>query len=351
MKIRGCYTAPFYVLFCNKKWEEIKNMIKDKEVKRLVVYTSTPDVIHSHKIKEASAPIEEEIEAQEESVLEEELPDEMAEDSIRMYLKEIGRVPLLTAKEELAVAIRMEQGDLNAKEELTNANLRLVVSVAKRYVNGSGLSLLDLIQEGNLGLIKAVEKFDYHKGYKFSTYAMWWIRQSITRAIADKAKNIRVPVHLQDTMNKIKRKSQQFVAEYNREPELFEIAQMMRMSIEKIEEILPLYSDTVSLETPIGGENDSLLADFIADDNGSDQYKETECMMLHDEIEEILSSLSEREQKIIKLRFGFEDGRIWTLEEVGKVFHVTRERIRQIEARTLRKLRQRKEAKSLKIYI
>nr|WP_302597921.1 sigma-70 family RNA polymerase sigma factor [uncultured Cellulosilyticum sp.] len=338
-------------------------MIKDKEVKRLVVYTSPHDAVQNHKLYENSVMMKEEVEIAEEVEMEmveevvveieitEELTEDMTEDSIRMYLKEIGKIPLLTAQEELAVAIRMEQGDLSAKEELTNANLRLVVSVAKRYVKGSGLSLLDLIQEGNIGLIKAVEKFDYHKGYKFSTYAMWWIRQAITRAIADKSKNIRVPVHLQDTMNKIRRKSQQFITDYNRDPALFEIAEMMDMSIERIEEILPLYHDTVSLETPIGGETDSFLADFIADDNISDQYKEAECTMLHDEIEEILSSLSERERKIIKLRFGFEDGEIWTLEEVGKVFHVTRERIRQIEARTLRKLRQRKEAKSLKVYI
>lgn len=306
-------------------------MIED--VKHLVVYANRQDIENS-----------------EEDVIDSEI-SYMTEDSIRMYLKEIGKVPLLTVTEELAVAIRMEQGDLKAKETLINANLRLVVSVAKRYVRGSGLSLLDLIQEGNIGLMKAVEKFDYHKGYKFSTYAMWWIRQAITRAIADKSKNIRVPVHLQDTMNKLRRKVQQFIIEYNREPEVFELAQLMEMSTDKIEEILPLYRDTISLETPIGGEGDSFLGDFIADENISGQYKEAEYTMLHDEIEEILSSLSEREQKIIKLRFGFEDGEIWTLEEVGKIFHVTRERIRQIEVRALRKLKQRKETKSLKIYI
>ena len=280
---------------------------------------------------------------------EEELPD--IDDSIRMYLKEIGKITLLSAEEEQQIGKRMEKGDSAAKELLTNANLRLVVNIAKRYASGSGMSFLDLIQEGNIGLMKAVDRFDYHKGYKFSTYATWWIRQSITRAISDQSKTIRIPVHMRETMNRIKRETRKFTLEYGKDPNHTEIAYFMKMPIDRIDEIMKLYGDTVSLDNPVGEDEDISLLNMIADDSMAEQYKTAEYSHLKHEVDEILQTLSEREQKIIRLRFGFEDGRIWTLEEVGNIYHVTRERIRQIEAKAIRKLRQKQSMKQLKIYI
>jgi len=280
-------------------------------------------------------------------------PDDLSEitdDSIKLYLKEIGNIPLLTADEEIKIAQRMEQGDKSAMDELTKANLRLVVSVAKRYVGGSGMTFLDLVQEGNIGLMKAVSKFDYHKGYKFSTYAMWWIRQSVTRAIADQSKTIRIPVHLRETMNKIKRYSRDFFLGTGREPTREEIAAYVNKPLDKVEEIMLCFHDPVSLETPIG-EEDSCIVDFISDENMPEQFQSIEYIMMRDELNEMISTLTEREQTILRLRFGFLNGRIWTLEEVGKIFHVTRERIRQIEARALRRLKSKRTTKQLKSYI
>jgi RNA polymerase primary sigma factor len=275
----------------------------------------------------------------------------VSDDSIKMYLKEIGSIPLLNADEEIKLAEQMEQGNETARKALTEANLRLVVSVAKRYVAGTGMFLLDLIQEGNLGLIKAVEKFDYHKGYKFSTYAMWWIRQAITRAIADQSKTIRIPVHMRETMNKIRRDSRQFLAEYGREPFPEETAGRLNISLDRMQEILKLFGDTVSLEAPIGEEEDSFLKDFITDDSMPEPFAETEYSILREEIGEVLGTLTKREERILRLRFGFEDGRIRTLAEVGLEFNVTRERIRQIEARAIRRLRYKSSTKKLKAYI
>lgn len=252
------------------------------------------------------------------------------EDSVRTYLKEIGIFPLLKAEEEMELAKRIENGDQIAKEIMTNGNLRLVVSVAKRYVNGSNMSLLDLIQEGNIGLMKAVEKFDYRKGYKFSTYAMWWIRQAITRAIADQSRTIRIPVHMKEQMNKITRASRKFLVDNGREPSISELSELMNIPKAKMEEIMKLYGDTISLETPIGTEEESVLIDFLQDENMPEQFSSVEQVILGEQLNEILSGLSEREQRIIRLRFGFIDGRIWTLEEVGREYKLTRERIRQI---------------------
>ena len=260
------------------------------------------------------------------------------EDPVRMYLKEIGKVSLLTADEEIELAQRMEEGDENAKKRLAEANLRLVVSIAKRYV-GRGMLFLDLIQEGNLGLIKAVEKFDYRKGYKFSTYATWWIRQAITRAIADQARTIRIPVHMVETINKLIRVSRQLLQELGREPSPEEIAEEMDMSVERVREILKISQEPVSLETPIGEEEDSHLGDFIQDDNVPVPADAAAFTLLKEQLIEVLGTLTEREQKVLRLRFGLDDGRARTLEEVGKEFNVTRERIRQIEAKALRKLR------------
>ena len=262
------------------------------------------------------------------------------EDPVRMYLKEIGKVPLLSAEREIELAQRMEEGDEDAKKELAEANLRLVVSIAKRYV-GRGMLFLDLIQEGNLGLIKAVEKFDYHKGYKFSTYATWWIRQAITRAIADQARTIRIPVHMVETINKLIRVSRQLLQELGREPLPEEIAKELDMPVERVREILKISQEPVSLETPIGEEEDSHLGDFIQDDNVPVPAEAAAQTLLKEQLDEVLDTLTEREQKVLRLRFGMNDGRARTLEEVGKEFDVTRERIRQIEAKALRKLRQR----------
>ena len=272
------------------------------------------------------------------------------EDPVRMYLKEIGKVPLLSAEEELELAKRMDEGDEAAKKRLAEANLRLVVSIAKRYV-GRGMLFLDLIQEGNLGLIKAVEKFDYRKGYKFSTYATWWIRQAITRAIADQARTIRIPVHMVETINKLIRVSRQLLQELGREPQPEEIAEKMDMSVDRVREILKISQEPVSLETPIGEEEDSHLGDFIQDDNVPVPADAAAFTLLKEQLVEVLNTLTDREQKVLRLRFGLDDGRARTLEEVGKEFNVTRERIRQIEAKALRKLRHPSRSRKLKDYL
>lgn len=271
-------------------------------------------------------------------------------DPVRLYLKEIGKVPLLTGDEEMILARRMEAGDDSAKKELAEANLRLVVSIAKRYV-GRGMSFLDLIQEGNLGLIKAVEKFDYTKGFKFSTYATWWIRQAITRAIADQARTIRIPVHMVETINKLIRVSRQLLQEYGREPTPAEIGKEMGFTEEKVREIQKIAQDPVSLETPIGEEEDSHLGDFIPDEDAPAPAEAASYALLKEQLVEVLKTLTEREEKVLRLRFGLDDGRARTLEEVGKEFNVTRERIRQIEAKALRKLRHPSRSKKLKDYL
>ena len=279
------------------------------------------------------------------------VPDGVSiEDPVRMYLKEIGKVPLLSAEEEIELAKRMEEGDEQAKQKLAEANLRLVVSIAKRYV-GRGMLFLDLIQEGNLGLIKAVEKFDYRKGYKFSTYATWWIRQAITRAIADQARTIRIPVHMVETINKLIRVSRQLLQELGREPTPEEIAEEMDMPVDRVREILKISQEPVSLETPIGEEEDSHLGDFIQDDNVPVPADAAAFTLLKEQLVEVLSTLTDREQKVLRLRFGLDDGRARTLEEVGKEFNVTRERIRQIEAKALRKLRHPSRSRKLKDYL
>ena len=267
-----------------------------------------------------------------------------------MYLKEIGKIPLLKAHEEVELARRMVEGDEIAKQRLVEANLRLVVSIAKRYV-GRGMLFLDLIQEGNLGLIKAVEKFDYVKGFKFSTYATWWIRQAITRAIADQARTIRIPVHMVETINKLIRVSRQLLQELGRDPRPEEIAEKMDMTEEKVREIMKIAQDPVSLETPIGEEEDSHLGDFIPDDDAPAPAEAAAYALLREQIAEVLDSLNDREQKVLKLRFGLDDGKARTLEEVGKEFEVTRERIRQIEAKALRKLRHPSRSKKLRDYL
>lgn len=272
------------------------------------------------------------------------------DDPVRMYLKEIGRVPLLSPEEEIELAKRIEQGDEGAKRRLAEANLRLVVSIAKRYV-GRGMLFLDLIQEGNLGLIKAVEKFDYRKGYKFSTYATWWIRQAITRAIADQARTIRIPVHMVETINKLIRVHRQLLQELGRDPTPDEIAKEMNISEEKVREIQKIAQEPVSLETPIGEEEDSHLGDFIEDQEARAPAEEASYTMLREQLDEVLTTLTDREQKVLRLRFGLDDGRARTLEEVGQRFGVTRERIRQIEAKTLRKLRHPSRSKKLKDYL
>lgn len=272
------------------------------------------------------------------------------DDPVRMYLKEIGKVPLLSADEEVELAQRMEKGDIEAKRRLAEANLRLVVSIAKRYV-GRGMLFLDLIQEGNLGLIKAVEKFDYTKGFKFSTYATWWIRQAITRAIADQARTIRIPVHMVETINKLIRISRQLLQEMGREPLPEEIAVEMDLPVEKVREIMKIAQEPVSLETPIGEEEDSHLGDFIPDEDAPAPAESAAFTLLKEQLIDVLDTLTPREEKVLRLRFGLDDGRARTLEEVGKVFNVTRERIRQIEAKALRKLRHPSRSKKLKDYL
>ena len=279
------------------------------------------------------------------------VPDGISiEDPVRMYLKEIGKVPLLSAEEEIELAKRMAEGDEDAKKRLAEANLRLVVSIAKRYV-GRGMLFLDLIQEGNLGLIKAVEKFDYQKGFKFSTYATWWIRQAITRAIADQARTIRIPVHMVETINKLIRVSRQLLQELGREPLPEEIAEELDMPVERVREILKISQEPVSLETPIGEEEDSHLGDFIQDDNVPVPAEAAAATLLKEQLGEVLDTLTDREQKVVRLRFGMNDGRARTLEEVGKEFDVTRERIRQIEAKALRKLRHPSRSRKLRDYL
>ena len=292
-----------------------------------------------------------------EEVPEEEIADTDAvadtfstDDPVRMYLKEIGKVPLLTPEEETALAKQMAEGDEEAKRRMAEANLRLVVSIAKRYV-GRGMLFLDLIQEGNLGLIKAVEKFDHTKGYKFSTYATWWIRQAITRAIADQARTIRIPVHMVETINKVIRVSRQLLQELGHDPSPEEISEEMGMSVEKVREILKIAQEPVSLETPIGEEEDSHLGDFIPDEGASEPSEAASFTLLQEQLVDVLSTLTPREEKVLKLRFGIEDGRPRTLEEVGKEFNVTRERIRQIEAKALRKLRHPSRSKKLKDFL
>ena len=272
------------------------------------------------------------------------------DDPVRMYLKEIGKVPLLTPEEEVELAIQMSQGNEEAKHRMTEANLRLVVSIAKRYV-GRGMLFLDLIQEGNLGLIKAVEKFDYTKGYKFSTYATWWIRQAITRAIADQARTIRIPVHMVETINKTIRVSRQLLQELGHDPSAEEIAKEMDMPVDKVRDILKIAQEPVSLETPIGEEEDSHLGDFIPDEDASEPSEAASFSLLREQLEEVLDTLAPREKKVLELRFGIVDGRTRTLEEVGKEFNVTRERIRQIEAKALRKLRHPSRSKKLRDFL
>ena len=292
-----------------------------------------------------------------EEVTEEEINDTEAmvdsystDDPVRMYLKEIGKVPLLTPEQEITLAVKMSEGDEDAKHRMTEANLRLVVSIAKRYV-GRGMLFLDLIQEGNLGLIKAVEKFDYTKGYKFSTYATWWIRQAITRAIADQARTIRIPVHMVETINKTIRVSRQLLQELGHDPSAEEIADEMDMPVEKVRDILKIAQEPVSLETPIGEEEDSHLGDFIPDEDASEPSEAASFSLLREQLEEVLDTLAPREKKVLELRFGIADGRTRTLEEVGKEFNVTRERIRQIEAKALRKLRHPSRSKKLRDFL
>ena len=325
------------------KTEKIFEYLENKGIVAMVPESDTEDDII---LDVEDEPTEEELENIEMAV-----PDCVSiEDPVRMYLKEIGKVPLLTAEEEKELAMKMEAGDMEAKKRLAEANLRLVVSIAKRYV-GRGMLFLDLIQEGNLGLIKAVEKFDYRKGYKFSTYATWWIRQAITRAIADQARTIRIPVHMVETINKLIRVQRQLLQELGREPYPEEIAEKMGLPVERVREIQKISQEPVSLETPIGEEEDSHLGDFIQDDNVPVPAEAAAFTLLKEQLVEVLGTLTEREQKVLCLRFGLEDGRARTLEEVGKEFDVTRERIRQIEAKALRKLRHPSRSRKLKDYL
>ena len=325
------------------KTEKVFEYLENKGIVAMVPESDTEDDII---LDVEDEPTEEELENIEMAV-----PDGVSiEDPVRMYLKEIGKVPLLTAEEEKELAMKMEAGDMEAKKRLAEANLRLVVSIAKRYV-GRGMLFLDLIQEGNLGLIKAVEKFDYRKVYKFSTYATWWIRQAITRAIADQARTIRIPVHMVETINKLIRVQRQLLQELGREPYPEEIAEKMGLPVERVREIQKISQEPVSLETPIGEEEDSHLGDFIQDDNVPVPAEAAAFTLLKEQLVEVLGTLTEREQKVLCLRFGLEDGRARTLEEVGKEFDVTRERIRQIEAKALRKLRHPSRSRKLKDYL
>ncbi|WAM34366.1 RNA polymerase sigma factor RpoD [Caldicellulosiruptor morganii] len=357
----------------NKNIEEKKNLIREK-VRELISLGQSKGFLTYSEIQEILDKVELDasqveniydtlesmgIDVVDDRISEEELlkddlenlPEGIAiDDPVRMYLKEIGKIPLLTPEEEIELAKRIEQGDEEAKKRLAEANLRLVVSIAKRYV-GRGMLFLDLIQEGNLGLLKAVEKFDYRKGYKFSTYATWWIRQAITRAIADQARTIRIPVHMVETINKLVRVSRQLLQEKGREPTPEEIAKEMNMPVEKVREIMKIAQEPVSLETPIGEEEDSHLGDFIPDDDALAPSEAAAHSMLKEQLMEVLDSLNEREKKVLKLRFGLEDGRARTLEEVGREFNVTRERIRQIEAKALRKLRHPSRSKKLKDFL
>ncbi len=349
---------------------EVAKLLESGKQKGLLTYNEVMDTLNEleldqEQIEKIYAEFEEQnIDIVEEVEVPEDINEEIAQletvlganeginidDPVRMYLKEIGKVPLLTAQEEVEIAQRMAEGDLDAKHQLAEANLRLVVSIAKRYV-GRGMLFLDLIQEGNLGLIKAVEKFDYRKGYKFSTYATWWIRQAITRAIADQARTIRIPVHMVETINKLIRVNRQLVQEYGRDPRPDEIAKEMGISEDKVREIIKIAQEPVSLETPIGEEDDSHLGDFIPDDDAPAPADAVASALLKEQLTEVLNTLTPREAKVLKLRYGLEDGKARTLEEVGKEFNVTRERIRQIEAKALRKLRHPSRSKKLKDFL
>jgi len=327
--------------------EQMEKIYEYLESQNVDVLRITED--HDEPVDDVELLLAEEVEDVEKIDLS--VPDGISiEDPVRMYLKEIGKVPLLSAEEEIELAKRMSEGDEDAKKRLAEANLRLVVSIAKRYV-GRGMLFLDLIQEGNLGLIKAVEKFDYQKGFKFSTYATWWIRQAITRAIADQARTIRIPVHMVETINKLIRVSRQLLQELGREPLPEEIAKELDMPVERVREILKISQEPVSLETPIGEEEDSHLGDFIQDDNVPVPAEAAAATLLKEQLDEVLDTLTEREQKVLRLRFGMNDGRARTLEEVGKEFDVTRERIRQIEAKALRKLRHPSRSRKLRDYL
>jgi len=352
----------------NKK-NIIKDLLEKGKKKGMLTYKEITDALEEIEIEPAQIDaiyeniesmgieiignIDEELEAikEEETEIDLTIPEGIAlDDPVRMYLKEIGKVPLLSPEEEHELAQKMSEGDEEAKKMLSEANLRLVVSIAKRYV-GRGMLFLDLIQEGNLGLIKAVEKFDYQKGYKFSTYATWWIRQAITRAIADQARTIRIPVHMVETINKLIRVSRQLLQELGRDPYPEEIAKEMNLSIDKVREIQKIAQEPVSLETPIGEEEDSHLGDFIPDDDAPAPAEAASFSLLKEQLTTVLSTLTPREEKVLRLRFGLDDGRARTLEEVGKEFEVTRERIRQIEAKALRKLRHPSRSKKLKDYL
>ena len=356
----------------NKKEESILKIIETGKAKGVITYKEITDILDDLELKPEQLEklydvledmnvdiIDEEIEKElpklETEAVEEDLETVLQDtvnidDPVRMYLKEIGKVPLLTAEEERELAIRMGEGDEEAKRKLAEANLRLVVSIAKRYV-GRGMLFLDLIQEGNLGLIKAVEKFDYTKGYKFSTYATWWIRQAITRAIADQARTIRIPVHMVETINKLIRVSRQLLQQYGRDPLPEELAKEMDIPEEKVREILKIAQEPVSLETPIGEEEDSHLGDFIQDEDAPAPADAAAFTLLKEQLMDVLDTLTPREEKVLKLRFGLDDGRARTLEEVGKEFKVTRERIRQIEAKALRKLRHPSRSKKLRDFL
>jgi len=343
------------------EYQEINDYFSDLNLEE-EQFETILETMEQNKVDILRITEEEDIEVEEEMILSGEedvdvenidlsVPDGVSiEDPVRMYLKEIGKVPLLSAEEEIELAKRMELGDQEAKKRLAEANLRLVVSIAKRYV-GRGMLFLDLIQEGNLGLIKAVEKFDYRKGYKFSTYATWWIRQAITRAIADQARTIRIPVHMVETINKLIRVSRQLLQELGREPSPEEIAVEMGIPVDRVREILKISQEPVSLETPIGEEEDSHLGDFIQDDNVPVPADAAASTLLKEQLGEVLDTLTEREKKVLTLRFGLEDGHARTLEEVGKEFDVTRERIRQIEAKALRKLRHPSRSRKLRDYL
>ena len=349
----------------NSRMNIVKNLLEKGKKNGVLTYQEILDEVENidlspeqiEKIYEVleSMGIEVQGAANDVDIIEEEIdlsvPEGIAiDDPVRMYLKEIGKVPLLSSEEEMELAKKIEEGSQYAKKKLAEANLRLVVSIAKRYV-GRGMLLLDLIQEGNLGLIKAVEKFDFRKGFKFSTYATWWIRQAITRAIADQARTIRIPVHMVETINKLIRVQRQLLQELGRDPFPEEISKVMDLPVEKVREIQKIAQEPVSLETPIGEEEDSHLGDFIPDDDAPAPAEAAAYSLLKEQIEEVLGSLNEREQKVLKLRFGLEDGRARTLEEVGKEFDVTRERIRQIEAKALRKVRHPSRSKKLRDYL
>ena len=335
-----------------EQMEDTYNILSAAGIEVEVADEDLPEEDEPAPSAEELSQLQEELEGDEVSVSDAELivDDGNTSDPVRMYLREIGKVPLLTPEQEHEIAVRIVNGDPKASVEMTEANLRLVVSIAKRYV-GRGMQLLDLIQEGNLGLLKAVEKYDYTKGFKFSTYATWWVRQAITRALADQARTIRIPVHMVETMNKLTQASRRLQQELGREPTLDELAQVMKMSPERINEIRQMCMEPVSLESPVGEEDDSHLGDFIEDDSGSQPAEAVSQAMLRQQIMEILETLSEREAKVLRLRYGLDDGRPRTLEEVGKEFNVTRERVRQIEAKALRKIRNPNRSSKLKDFL